>query len=651
MRNLILGTAGHIDHGKTALVRALTGVDTDRLKEEKERGITVDLGFAELEAPGGIRFGVVDVPGHEGFIRNMLAGATGMDLVLLVVAADEGFMPQTREHLAIVQLLGVPQIAVALAKSDLVDDEWLEMVAEEVAETLRGTPYAPAPIIPVSSVTEVGLERLREVLSELGASAALKQEEDLSRLPVDRVFTIRGAGTVVTGTLWTGGLRVGDRVRILPGEREARVKSLQLHGKEVDTAPAGSRVAVGLTGSGITHQSISRGQVLVTDRGWAESRMLDCRLQVLPETGWEVVQGQRVRVHLGTAEVLARVAILEGDSIPPGGVGWVQLRLEEPVLGRALDRFVVRSYSPVTTIAGGRIAEPFPAKRRRLLDGEGDRLAARLDPEPEAALVALLDAAGWVGANQATLPQRLGYSPETTVSVANKLTEAEECWNVEGTLFGRSTWALGRSMMVDRLSSFHATEPLKPGLPIEELRQALPGQSGPGLSEGIMRALVAEGALEPRGGLVALAHYVPELDTRQLALQETIRATLGSARLSVPGLRELAETVGGRAEEVEAILKLMEAQGEVLGLEGSLFFLREAVETAGSELVETLGGKRDLGPADFREVLGVSRKFLLPILRYLDTVGVTTRLGESRSVEVSVPEGWGTSGKGKHSKQ
>ncbi|MGW8266572.1 MAG: selenocysteine-specific translation elongation factor, partial [Longimicrobiales bacterium] len=397
MPSLILGTAGHIDHGKTALVRALTGIDTDRLKEEKERGITVDLGFAELSVREDLHFGVVDVPGHEGFIKNMLAGATGMDLVLLVVAADEGIMPQTREHLAIVQLLGVPRLVVALAKADLVEEDWLELVREEVRETLSDTPYRGASIVPVSSVTGEGLGDLRETLAELGSLAVKKEDEDVPRLPVDRVFTIKGAGTVVTGTLWSGHLRIGDRVRILPGDKEGRVRSLQLHGKGVDEAPAGTRVAVGLTGAGVTHRTLSRGQTLVTGNGWSASWMLDCHLTVLPDTGWEVRQGQRVRVHLGTAEVLSRVSVLEGDRLGPGQEGWVQLRLEEPVLARVHDRLVIRSYSPLTTIAGGHVAEVLPLKRRSLKEGERDRLKARIGSDTRKALSALLESAAWKG--------------------------------------------------------------------------------------------------------------------------------------------------------------------------------------------------------------------------------------------------------------
>jgi len=293
MRKLILGTAGHIDHGKTALVKALTGTNTDRLKEEKERGITVDLGFAEFLPREGVRFGIVDVPGHEGFIRNMLAGATGIDMALLVVAADEGVMPQTREHLSIMRLLAVPRLVVAVSKTDLVEAEWLDLVLEEIRDLLTAAQYSRSPVVPVSTLTGQGLDELSTVLADLGAEAEDRCAADVARLPVDRVFTVRGAGTVVTGTLWTGVLRDGARVRLLPGDQVARVRSLQVHGQTVDEARAGERVAVGLSGSGISHLELSRGQTLVEEgEGWTTSRMLTCRLSILTGTGWEMKQGQ-----------------------------------------------------------------------------------------------------------------------------------------------------------------------------------------------------------------------------------------------------------------------------------------------------------------------------------------------------------------------
>lgn len=643
MRRLILGTAGHIDHGKTALVKRLTGVDTDRLKEEKERGITVDLGFAELTTPDGTHFGVVDVPGHEGFIRNMVAGATGVDLVLMAVAADEGIMPQTREHLAIVTLLGVPRILVALTKAELVEAEWLELVTEEVRELLQDTPYPNAHILPVSVVSGLGIEKLQEALGELGTEAKEKEEDDLARLPVDRVFTIKGAGTIVTGTLWTGNLRVEDRVRLLPGGQEARIRSLQLHGQDVSRAPAGSRVAVGLTGSGIHHQSLFRGQSLVGGPGWEPSWMLTCRLSILPDTGWELEQGQRVRVHLGTAEVLARVAILEAERIPGGGEGWVQLRLEEPVLARARDHLVIRAYSPVTTIGGGRVAEVLPRKKRRISPEELSLLVSRLDDEDDAALAALLEGSGWAGVPHHAIPHRLGISPQRVSEATRKLLAEGIGAQVDAHLFATTIWRLGQEMVLGALSKFHEAQPLRPGMPLQELRQLFPSGAGPGLGEAIIQGLGEEGVLVLGKGLARLPLFSPRLSKGQAKVREGLRATLLAAGLSPPGLNELAAGLETEPGETERILRLMEVEEEVLCLEGGLFFHRIAIREGAARVVLALGGRSGLGPADFREILGVTRKYLLPLLRYMDTVGITTRIDEDRRVSASLPEGWGTS--------
>lgn len=642
MRRLILGTAGHIDHGKTALVRYLTGVDTDRLKEEKARGITVDLGFAELVTPQGIHFGVVDVPGHEGFIRNMVAGATGMDVVLLVVAADEGAMPQTREHLAIVRLLGVPRLLVALTKSDLVEEEWLELATDDVRETLADTPYAGAPVLPVSSVSGKGVDALLTALEDAGAQGEEKGRGDLVRLPIDRVFTIRGAGTVVTGTLWTGTVRVGDRVRILPGDQEARIRSVQLHNHDVEEAPAGARVALGLTGSGIHHETLSRGQTLVGGEGWEESWMLTCRISVLPDTGWVLEQGQRVRVHLGTAEVLARAAILESDLLAGGEEGWVQLRLEEPLLARGRDHLVLRSYSPVTTIGGGRVVEPRPPKRRNLRDQLPGLLETRLRGDCPEAMESLLVDRGWAGVAEASLPHRTGFSPEEIRRALDSLLETRLALRAEGHLFSHFVVEAGRGRITAALVGFHETHPLRAGMPLEELRQVLPNNTGPGLPDQLIQEMAGEEELAMDGGLVRLSGFRRTLTPDQEVMREQLRAILREAGLSPPGLETLPRKQGMDEAELHDILRFMEAQGEVLGMEGGLFFWRPAVMEGGKQVVAALGGAEGLGPADFREVLGVTRKYLLPLLRYMDTEGVTTRFGDQRTVARALPEGWGT---------
>ena len=391
MKHLILGTAGHIDHGKTSLVKSLTGTDTDRLKEEKERGITIELGFAPLEIAGRLRFGVVDVPGHEDFVRTMVAGAAGMDVVLLVIAADEGVMPQTREHLAIVQMLGVRELVVALTKRDLVDDDWLALVDADVDELLRPTPYAQARRVATSVTRSTGLDELTDALLDAADRARAPALSDLVRLPLDRVFALQGTGTVVTGTLWTGTLRVGDRVVILPEGLDARVRSLQVHGRDVDEARAGERTAVALVGEGGDRTRVRRGATLVTSRDWAPARMLTAQVRLLPDSAWSLVPRQRVHLHHGTAEVLARCTLLDADELAPGDTGWVQFRLEEPLPARARDRMVLRAYSPVTTIGGAVVAEPTPPKRARLDAATIAALQGVIQGEPADAVRSALD--------------------------------------------------------------------------------------------------------------------------------------------------------------------------------------------------------------------------------------------------------------------
>ncbi len=643
MRRLVLGTAGHIDHGKTALVKTLTGIDTDRLKEEKERGITVDLGFASFSPGEGIHLGVVDVPGHEGFIRNMVAGATGVDMVLLVVAADEGVMPQTREHLAIVTYLGVPELVVALTKADMVDAEWMELVRDDVGELLASTPFAEAPVLPVSAVSGEGIADLTSALADVGARARIRGENDVARLPVDRVFTIRGTGTVTTGTLWSGKLTPGDRVQILPGEGEGRIRGIQMHGAPVEEARAGARVAVSLTGPGVGREEVSRGQTLVGDPGWRSSWMLTCRLSVLEGRGWEVEQGQRVRVHLGTAEVLARVAVLQGERLREGEGGWVQLRLEEPLLARVRDHLVIRSYSPVTTIGGGRVAEVTSGKRRRLDSGEAELLETRLDGSVAEAVGAFLENTEWEGAAPESLPQQTGFPPGEIHGALGPLLEEGRAYQANGRLFAGQIRRRTREMLLEALGGFHEGWPLRQGMPLEELRQVVPGPMGERLAEGGLKELMEEGRIRREGGWAALAGFRIELSADQEALREDLRKQLARGGLAPPTIRELKEGVAD-ASALEPVLQIMEEEGEVIILENELAFAAPAVREGGEAVIEALAGAEELGPADFREVLDLTRKHLLPLLRYFDTAGITTRLKETRRVAKTVPEGWGTTG-------
>jgi selenocysteine-specific elongation factor len=640
MRRLILGTAGHIDHGKTELVKALTGVDTDRLKEEKERGITIDLGFAELAAADDVQLGVVDVPGHEGFIRNMLAGATGMDIVVLVVAADEGVMPQTREHLSIVTLLGVERLVVALTKCDLVDEAWLDLVTDDVRELLLSTPYRDAPLVPTSSRTGQGLQELVTTLRAAADECGAGDETDLARLPIDRVFTVKGTGTVVTGTLWSGALRVGERVHLLPGERVARVRGLQVHGRDVQEARGGQRTAVALTGQQIEREDLARGQVLVSVEAWSASSVMTVRVRVLPDAEWVLERGQRVRVHLGTAERIARLVLLEADALLPGEIGWAQLRLEAPAVARAREPFVLRAYSPVTTLGGGLVAEPAAPKRTRLADDEVDALNALLEGGVDEAVAARTHLTGWSGEAVASLPVTTGLAPADLAAATAKVPSVEEtagsgstagiCRLADAVISG-AVVTEGCRRLLDAVDAFHADQPLRLGVDVETLRHSLPGHAHPALANALLSGLVSSGRLAIRESVVSRADFRATLSTAQAKLLGALVEAYRSASLSPPTLAELPAPLRD-APDLWPLLRILEADGRLTRLEDELFIWSEALADAGAQVKRALGGKSGLGPADFKDAVPVTRKHLLPILAHFDQVGITTRRGNVRDV-------------------
>lgn len=630
MSGLILGTAGHIDHGKSALVRALTGVDPDRLQEEKSRGITIELGFAELDLGEGVRFGVVDVPGHEAFVRAMVAGAAGVDVVMLVVAADEGVMPQTREHLAIVELLGVPELIVVLTKCDLVEDDWLELVSADVAESLRGTPYEGAVQVRTSAVSESGLDDLRSVLRDSARRVQGGPPDDLVRLPLDRVFTIQGTGTVVTGTLWSGSLKAGDRVRILPQDLEARVRSVEVHGREVDVAEAGDRTAVALAGAGADRARVDRGSMLVTSPHWSSSWMITAAVRLLPDIDWTLCRNQRVHVHHGTSEVLARCALLEGQPLEPGQSGWVQLRLEEPLAVRVRDRFVIRTYSPVTTIGGGVVAEAVPRKRRKLDDGEREALSRIIAAEGADSLEALLWIAGWSGVARAELPIHSGRSISALEGALEGLPAGSVLESAQR-LFGEEVSSEAERLITDAVDRGHALDALRAAVPMAEVRAALPRWAPGHLADAVIARLVSAGTLELAEGGVRRPDHRAELTADQAAASARLEEVFRAGGLAPPFLDELPDDLRGRGD-LRSLVRRLEQLDTVRAVADGFYVTSEELERAAERIAETLQGRRDLGPADFREALPVSRKWLIPLLNYFDGRGVTTRHDGGRDV-------------------
>lgn len=629
MKQVVLGTAGHIDHGKTALVRALTGVDTDRLKEEKERGITIDLGFASLDLPGNIRAGVVDVPGHERFVRNMLAGAGGIDLVMFVIAADEGVMPQTREHLAICQLLDIQDGIVALTKKDLVDEEWLELVTEDVREFLNDSFLKNKPIIPVSSQTGEGVEAIRTALAMRATDVGVRNEDGPFRLPIDRVFTMRGFGMVVTGTLFSGRVHLDERVMLHPKNITARVRGLQVHGENVKEATAGQRTAINLQGQ--DKETVERGDVLAAPDSLAPSYMVDATLQHLPNSPRPLKNRDRIRFHQGTVEAIGRIALIGTDRLQPGESGYVQLRLERPVVVRPEDRYVLRSYSPVTTISGGKVLESHPPKHRRLRPEVLKRFEA-LDKADDAARVRLfLHEAGSSGIPQCDLLPR-------TVIGRKGLIEILANFEKEGTIIwvdGSSGWSIHQkslealqSKVHDYLDHFHRENPLRPGLPKEELRSRLPNV--PEKVFGTLLREVGKTGVVVDGEIVRLASHEVNLVADQVQLRDKIDQLYRSSGYQPPKLDEACEKLGITTKKDREIIQVLVSEGILIRVKDNLLYHQESLENIKDSLTIFLKEKNEISASGFRDLLGITRKHAIPLLEHLDSTRFTMRVGDNR---------------------
>ncbi len=610
---MILGTAGHIDHGKTALVRALTGVDTDRLAEEKRRGITIDLGFAPLALHGDVQLGVVDVPGHEAFVRNMLAGATGVDLALLVVAADEGVMPQTREHLAILGLLGIRGGVVAITKCDLVDADWLQLVREDVRTALAGTSLAGAPMVETSVVTGRGIGTLRAALADAARDVPVRDADDLFRLPIDRAFTIRGTGTVVTGTVWTGCATRDTAVRLLPGDLSARVRGIELHGAAVERALPGSRAALAL--GGVSVDEVHRGTVLVADPAWQLTRVLLADVALLADAPAALGPRSRVRFHLGTSEVGARV-VTAGGALEPGARKQARVVLETPVVMRAGDRFVMRGGSPLATIGGGIVNDPLPTHHR-------PKPWTAAAHTPLERLRSVLAGSGTAGVLRASLPIRIGISPGAVEHVLVQV--GTDVLGAGDRLYqARVARQLDKQLMA-LVSAHHARAPLELGASLQSVRSRLAVQGG--LAEHVLTAAVQRGALDIDGGLVRLAGWVPRLDDAQRHARQGILDALRGAGREPPSVAELSERFG---PDTSALLRLLERDGVAVQAEQERYYDRAVLDSMVGQLRTRLVPGEVHGPGDFRDVLGFSRKYLIPFLEYCDRAGITERRGGGR---------------------
>jgi selenocysteine-specific elongation factor len=630
MKQVVMGTAGHIDHGKTQLVKTLTGIDTDRLKEEKERGITIDLGFAHLMYEDGTEVGVIDVPGHERFVRNMLAGVGGIDLVMLVIAADEGVMPQTREHLAICQLLRVKEGLVALTKADLVDEDWLELVSEDTREFLKGTFLEGKPIVPVSAKTGQGIDELKRVLQALVARVPPKQLEGKFRLPVDRVFTIRGFGTVVTGTLFSGTIRVEDRIEIYPKGIEAKIRGLQVHNASVPEAVAGQRTAINL--QGIDKVELERGDVLGHPGEFAPTFMLDAVLQHLSDAPRPLRHRARVRLHVGTSEIMGRVILLDRDELAPGEEAYVQLRLEEPAIVLPRDRFVIRSYSPVQTIGGGILLDAQASKHRRGEAGLAAHFRLLAEGSPEEIFSHHLRQATHQGLRLSEFLPRTELSESrlrqvaTTLQRAGRLraVNADMAWYLHAEALDSLTRELRRY-----LETFHRQNPLKPHIASEELRAKVRGL-GERVCLMALEELRQQGVVVVERDRVRLAtHQVALDDTRERILNE-LEAEFLAAGYQPPRVEDLFAKLNIGKGHDKALLQVLLDQGRAVRLKENVVFHRANLAKAETLLVQYLRDHREITPIEFKDLLGISRKYAIPMLEYFDSQKITIRVGDKR---------------------
>ena len=632
MKHLIIGTAGHIDHGKTTLIKALTGRNTDRLKEEQERGISIELGFTYFDLPNGQRAGIIDVPGHEKFIRNMLAGVIGIDIVLLVVAADEGIMPQTAEHLAILDLVGVKSGFVVVTKSDLVDDEWLQLVQEEIKDEVKGTFLEGASIIPVSSTEKRGIETVIGEIERLSDSLEDKSLDDMPRLPIDRVFTISGFGTVVTGTLLAGSLKLGDEVQIYPGDTTARIRSIQVHDKDSPIAYGGQRVALNL--AGIKKTQIDRGNVAAPVNSMRSTMMLDVKIKLLKSLDKGVDNRTRLKLYLGTDEILCRIILLDREVLEPGEEAYAQLRLEEETVAKRGDRFILRFYSPMFTVGGGEVLEPNPSKRKRFdedsleeltIKDQGDLsdIIEHIVEEGSKSFLSLKEISKTASMLEATLEDETRKLENEGKIVSFRL--SKDIYPIHNNIL------LGlEDKIKNELEIFHVRYPIRNGIAKEELRSRFLSKAKPRLAEEILDHIVVGGSIRQNRDIISLSGFEPKLNDKQESLKRWILESFEKAGFMPPKQEDLYKSSLGSNEETDELLTYLIGSGELTKISEEIYLLPSSLVKARNALDDLMKEAGSISVGGYRDILGTNRKVAIGILEYFDQLKVTRRSGENR---------------------
>jgi len=631
VKQFILGTAGHIDHGKTALIKALTGVDTDRLKEEKARGITIELGFAALNLPGGQHLGIVDVPGHEKFIKNMVAGVTGIDIVAMVIAADEGVMPQTREHLEICTLLGVQHGVVVLTKTDLVDEEWLELAREDIKDFVHGTFLQDAPMLPVSALTGSGIPELVATLDELCGRIPERPHSDLFRLPIDRVFSMKGFGTVITGTLISGKVQVGDTVMIYPSQTTSKVRGIQFHNESVAQAHAGMRTAINF--QGLDKSAVFRGQVVAGAGTLAPSFMLDVSLQYLASSKKPLKNRSRIRFHTGTSEVLGNLILLETDELMPGETAVVQIRLDTPLATVKDDRYVIRSYSPVRTIGGGRVLNPIPPKHKRFKAEIVQGLEGILAGDAEKNIAYYAGEAGYNGVSFAGLRIMTNLPEKQLQQTLQNLMSSKILIQIDKEnkvyLHNSSLEQLKQDALA-HLKNYHQINPLKDGMSKEELKSKFPAILTARFFNQVLNQMVKDNEIVQEENSIRLKTHTVSLGGDQTDIKNKILETYRQDGLTPPYFRELSGKLSVDASRAKDMLMLLINEGRIIKTKDDLYFHADTIAELKNRIVDFLQSHGEMTPTQFKDMTGLSRKYLIPLLEYFDSQNVTIRVGDIR---------------------
>ncbi len=629
MKNIIIGTAGHVDHGKTTLIKALSGIDTDRLMEEKKRGITIELGFAHIPNDAGYNIGVIDVPGHEKFIKHVLAGIGGIDFVLFVVAADEGIMPQTREHFEILSSLGIDDGIIAVTKTDMVEEEWLEMLLEEVDDYFRGSFLEGKPVIPVSAATGEGIDRLKaEIIAKCDRENKRREEKELFRLPVDRVFTMQGFGTVVTGTLMDGNVKVGDDVVVYPEGTKAKVRGIQTYGKDTGMAVAGQRTAINL--SGVSKEDIDRGDIVAYRDAVTVTSMIDTELSIFSSSDRVVLNNSRVHLYCGSDEVLCKVILLDRDALSAGETAYAQLRLEEPAAVRRGDRFIIRFYSPIITVGGGRIIDALPAKHKR----NKPEILKGMDVLNNGTVSEIIYAKACERrfVKQSELASELGLlSHEMAEAAKGGLEDGTLVVLPDGTIISDTKHLRLREDAENIINGYHAENPLADGIPRQELISRLRERwftDDDKLVQAVLKNLLMQGAIEDRGKSIAISGFSIEYTDEQKALKDKIDAMYVDAGIEMIKNDEVfALYKDGRI--IRAMLDDLEAEGSVYKVNPSYYINKQAWDQAVDAARSFEGG---FTLAEYRDRLGTSRKYAAELLPAMDKAGITVFDGETRRV-------------------